>query len=104
MATDNPHGLHTTFPSRRGTVWEQAPPKICHTMARNMHASAGSVQKQVGKAGKLVLRERIELSTSPLPRECSTTELPQQPWRAFCHTRWECKTICRLPFRAKTAW
>jgi hypothetical protein len=25
----------------------------------------------------LVLRERIELSTSPLPRECSTTELPQ---------------------------
>jgi hypothetical protein len=26
---------------------------------------------------KLVLRERIELSTSPLPRECSTTELPQ---------------------------
>ena len=27
--------------------------------------------------GKVVLRERIELSTSPLPRECSTTELPQ---------------------------
>jgi hypothetical protein len=26
---------------------------------------------------KMVLRERIELSTSPLPRECSTTELPQ---------------------------
>ena len=25
----------------------------------------------------MVLRERIELSTSPLPRECSTTELPQ---------------------------
>jgi hypothetical protein len=27
---------------------------------------------------RLVLRERIELSTSPLPMECSTTELPQQ--------------------------
>lgn len=26
----------------------------------------------------LVLRERIELSTSPLPMECSTTELPQR--------------------------
>ena len=26
---------------------------------------------------KMVLRERIELSTSPLPMECSTTELPQ---------------------------
>lgn len=24
-----------------------------------------------------MLRERIELSTSPLPMECSTTELPQ---------------------------
>ena len=27
--------------------------------------------------GGMVLRERIELSTSPLPRECSATELPQ---------------------------
>ena len=27
---------------------------------------------------KLVLPDRIELSTSPLPRECSTTELRQQ--------------------------
>lgn len=26
----------------------------------------------------MVLRERIELSASPLPRGCSTTELPQQ--------------------------
>ena len=29
----------------------------------------------------LVLRERIELSASPLPRECSTTELPQPSTR-----------------------
>ena len=28
----------------------------------------------------MVLQERIELSTSPLPRECSTTELLQRPW------------------------
>ena len=44
----------------------------------------------------MVLRERIELSTSPLPRECSTTELPQliSPAdavaacraRGFCHS------------------
>ncbi len=43
----------------------------------------------------MVLRERIELSTSPLPRECSTTELPQlicmparEPEQAggFCHS------------------
>ncbi len=34
-------------------------------------------QDLMGKKNKMVLRERIELSTSPLPRECSTTELPQ---------------------------
>jgi hypothetical protein len=28
----------------------------------------------------MVLQERIELSTSPLPRECSTTELLQRRW------------------------
>ncbi len=28
--------------------------------------------------GYMVLQERIELSTSPLPRECSTTELLQR--------------------------
>jgi hypothetical protein len=36
----------------------------------------------------MVLRERIELPTSPLPRECSTTELPQpdlQEAADFCH-------------------
>ena len=30
-----------------------------------------------GQESEMVLRERIELSTSPLPRECSATELPQ---------------------------
>ena len=37
--------------------------------------------------GKMVLPERIELSTSPLPRECSTTELRQRTVEfrlAFC--------------------
>ena len=29
----------------------------------------------------MVLQERIELSTSPLPRECSTTELLQRRGR-----------------------
>ena len=35
----------------------------------------------------MVLRGRIELPTSPLPRECSTTELPQPVLivAAFCH-------------------
>ena len=35
--------------------------------------------------GLMVLRERIELSTSPLPRECSTTELRQPNAADFCH-------------------
>ena len=33
----------------------------------------------------MVLPERIELSTSPLPRECSTTELRQQFARRASH-------------------
>jgi hypothetical protein len=34
---------------------------------------------------RMVLLDRIELSTSPLPRECSTTELQQRPlrWRVY---------------------
>ena len=34
-----------------------------------------------GFLGEMVLQERIELSTSPLPRECSTTELLQRRGR-----------------------
>ena len=45
--------------------------------ARRIGGRRGGGDK-FGKAEKLVLRERIELSTSPLPMECSTTELPQQ--------------------------
>ncbi len=32
----------------------------------------------LGEKSLLVLLERIELSTSPLPRECSTSELQQR--------------------------
>ena len=43
---------------------------------------------------KLVLRERIELSASPLPRECSTTELPQpSPERVLIVRR---AGVCRI--------
>src|SRR3984885_2688222 len=44
----------------------------------------------------MVLPDRIELSTSPLPRECSTTELRQQgaagappEARGNCHKGWQ---------------
>ena len=33
---------------------------------------------ETGPAHAMVLLDRIELSTSPLPRECSTTELQQR--------------------------
>jgi hypothetical protein len=36
------------------------------------------LKKELRQGLRMVLRERIELSTSPLPRECSTTELPQR--------------------------
>jgi|SRR6185312_3937837 hypothetical protein len=52
-------------------------------IAANRRSAIALISKR-----KLVLPERIELSTSPLPRECSTTELRQQtgfgnpnPWR-----------------------
>jgi hypothetical protein len=35
----------------------------------------------------MVLQERIELSTSPLPRECSTTELLQRRVMPEAHGR-----------------
>ena len=37
------------------------------------------VSPHVARVSKLVLQRRIELPTSPLPRECSTTELLQHP-------------------------
>src|SRR5271163_3832863 len=37
-----------------------------------------SRHNRIHEAGFLVLLDRIELSTSPLPRECSTTELQQR--------------------------
>jgi hypothetical protein len=40
----------------------------------------------------LELTERLELSTSPLPRECSTTEL-RQPYKFL-----KLKTICQNSF------
>ena len=52
----------------------------------------------------MVLLDRIELSASPLPRECSTTELQQQPGvgeatrtRLLCHRP-------NLDARLKTAY
>ena len=43
----------------------------------------GVVQRNPGKNWKMVLLERIELSTSPLPRECSTSELQQRCGRVI---------------------
>ena len=52
-----------------------------------------------------MLRERIELSTSPLPRECSTTELPQQVANAadFCHKAVPSASADRHIPRSRTA-
>jgi hypothetical protein len=67
----------------------------------------------------MVLPERIELSTSPLPRECSTTELRQRPvrgpflarmpantrgpprWQGRRVDRLSADPICRAPLRWK---
>ena len=43
--------------------------------------------------GKVVLPDRIELSTSPLPMECSTTELRQ-------HARYMKESALKAPYQA----
>jgi hypothetical protein len=40
----------------------------------------------------MVLLERIELSTSPLPRECSASELQQRPMSAEVDSK---RAICK---------
>ncbi len=51
----------------------------------------------------MVLQERIELSTSPLPRECSTTELLQRRLlrRGMAAQPESCKTIALARRRCK---
>ncbi len=52
-------------------------------IAGRVHAiEPGKVQLSNIMSEKMVLLERIELSTSPLPRECSTSELQQRRFRA----------------------
>src|SRR6185437_7574651 len=41
-------------------------------------SSPSTIKHQVFQCYKMVLPDRIELSTSPLPMECSTTELRQR--------------------------
>jgi hypothetical protein len=54
-----------------------------------VHGNEAKTLELVG--WEMVLPDRIELSTSPLPRECSTTELRQHGASAdagaYCHTR-----------------
>jgi hypothetical protein len=50
-------------------------------MIRSLGKGECSASYHLILKGKMVLQERIELSTSPLPRECSTTELLQHPKR-----------------------
>ncbi len=59
------------------------PPRVKRTRPHNSTQTAaakpGTVQKLMGRSGEeMVLPERFELSTSPLPRECSTPELRQR--------------------------
>ena len=61
-------------------------PKRKVLVARQRTASARQVLEE-----KLVLPDRIELSTSPLPMECSTTELRQ-------HARYMKESALKAPY------
>jgi len=53
----------------------------------------------------MVLQERIELSTSPLPRECSTTELLQRRGQVWFRLTWRAirrkRKVAQDPTRRK---
>ena len=54
----------------------------------------------IENGGTLVLPDRIELSTSPLPMECSTTELRQPDWRSVA----EPTHICAATSPEQSEW
>ena len=63
----------------RSTPSGRPPTEPCNGLCNRVVGSQ-ALQRLVFKGDqglKLVLPDRIELSTSPLPRECSTTELRQ---------------------------
>ena len=53
--------------------------RVISTASNSGASSRGTSNHNI--KGDMVLPEGIELSTSPLPRECSTTELRQRPAR-----------------------
>src|SRR5882757_7205668 len=53
---------------------------LCRSVSsRPLLSTIGAIENSVITKGRVVLPHRIELWTSPLPRECSTTELRQRP-------------------------
>jgi hypothetical protein len=71
---------------KKGLAWPKNIARILHKYARNFLLCSAAMRRQNQSARrqlsvnvrKLVLPDRIELSTSPLPMECSTTELRQR--------------------------
>jgi hypothetical protein len=64
----------------------------------------GGFLRHIGKIEEMELAERIELSTSPLPRECSATELRQPVLRNnLCKTTSISYRERNLPRRILTA-
>ena len=59
-------------------VWTDPPALSTGAAPGGVELRSQPKRKPQKLLGKMVLQERIELSTSPLPRECSTTELLQQ--------------------------
>jgi hypothetical protein len=83
-------------------------PAFVHTLlhsSRMFFAAEKSLEASILRALLMVLPGRIELTTSPLPRGCSTTELRQQESGAIrsgapeaggnCHKGWRCARIVR---------
>ena len=75
-----------------GTNCVEHPFQVCHARSqqRGTRALSQSTSDQIS-GERLVLPDRIELSTSPLPMECSTTELRQ-------HARYMKESALKAPY------
>ena len=73
------------------------------SQARRVLNHAAEMVRQVFWGTWMVLPDRIELSTSPLPRECSTTELRQQKGLAGIRPEGRARTRAVLATRSPRA-
>ncbi len=98
--------LHFTAAPDRGDrrrIAERQAPAVHRANRMRGAGWAAALRKSLTVLKRVVLPEGIELSTSPLPRGCSTTELRQQIGHTRAHARLSSPAVQRLPYEVLEA-